>query len=291
MRSAKYFFMVLIVSLVASCSLIKTSYNNAPALTIWWLDDYFNFTQTQNATLKPALQSLHKWHRQSQLPKYIAQLQDMQISLDSPQISVNEACEKIDAIKISIHTLQIETIPIIIEMAPLLSDKQLNRFQQKLEKRAEKWRNDWWQETKEEQLAARLEKTQDFAEKMYGDLNDAQLTLLKQRLEQATINPAISYKEIQRRNDDAFNILSALQNPALTLEEKSQLLNAGFDRIQKSPNQEYQTYADKMTNYTCKTMASLHASTTPQQKLHAKNWLQDYIDQTTALKTTAQEIK
>ena len=287
MRLKKYLLVALLLCLIISCSLVKTSYNNAPTLVIWWLDDYFNFTQAQNLALKLSLQNLHKWHRQKQLPSYTKQLQDMQISLANEQISANEVCEKIDAIKLSIHTLQIETIPIIIEMAPLLSDKQLNRFQQKLEKRAEKWRNDWWQETKEEQLAARLEKTQDFAEKMYGDLNDTQLTLLKQRLEQSTINPAISYKEIQRRNDDAFNILSALQNPALTLEEKLQLVNAGFDHIQKSPNQDYQTYADKMTNYTCETMASLHASTTPQQKLHAKNWLQDYIDQTTALKTTA----
>ncbi len=283
MRLKKYLLVALLLCLIISCSLVKTSYNNAPALTIWWLDDYFNFTQTQNAILKPALQNLHKWHRQNQLPKYVAQLQDMQISLANEQISANEACEKIDAIKLSIHTLQIESIPIIIEMAPLISDKQLNRFQKKLEERAEKWRNDWWQETKEEQLAARLEKTQDFAEKMYGNLNDTQLTLLKQRLEQSTINPAISYKEIQRRNDDAFNILSALQNQSLTLEEKSQLVKAGFERMQKSPNQDYQTYADKIINHTCETMANLHASTSHKQKLHAKNWLNDYIVQLNAL--------
>ena len=296
MRLKKHLFIIFVCSLIISCSLVKTTYNNAPALTIWWLDDYFNFRQTQNAILKPALQNLHKWHRQNQLPTYITQLQDMQTSLANDQISVDETCKKLATIRSSIQTLQIESIPIIIEMAPLLSDKQLNRFQKKLVERAEKWKDEWWQDSKEEQLAARLEKTQDFAEKMYGDLNDTQLTLLKQRLEQAAINPATSYKEIQRRNDDAFNILSALQNHSLTTEEKSQLVKTGFDRIQKSPNQEYQTYADKMTNYTCETMASLHASTTPQQKLHAKNWLQDYIDQTialktTAIKTTAQEVK
>lgn len=283
MRLKKHLFIIFVCSLIISCSLVKTTYNNAPALTIWWLDDYFNFTQAQNAILKPALQNLHKWHRQNQLPKYITQLQDMQTSLANNQISVDETCEKLATIRSSIHTLQIESIPIIIEMAPLFSGKQLNRFQKKLEERAEKWKSDWWQDTKDEQLAARLEKTEDFAEKMYGDLSDAQLNQLKQRFEQAAINPAISYKEIERRNDDAFNILNALQNQSLSLEEKSQLVKAGFDRIQKSPNQDYQTYADKMTNYTCETMASLHASTTPEQKLHAKNWLNDYIVQLTAL--------
>jgi Family of unknown function (DUF6279) len=288
MRLKKHLLIVFLSCFIISCSLIKTGYNNAPTLVLWWLDDYFSFSQSQNLALKPSLQKLHNWHRQNQLSSYITQLQDMQTSLAKEQISAAEACQKIDAIKQSIHVLQVESIPIIIEMAPLLSSQQLNRFQSKLQERTKKWKADWWQETKAEQLAIRLEKTEDFAEKMYGDLSDTQLMLLKQRLEQAAINPAISYKEIQRRNEDAFKILSALQNQPLSLEEKSLLVKNGFDRIQKSPNQDYQTYADKLSNHTCETIENLHASTTPKQKLHAKNWLQDYINQINALITTSQ---
>ena len=208
----------------------------------------------------------------------------MQQSLARDQISATEACEKIDAIKLSIYTLQVETIPIIIEMAPLLSDKQLKNFQQQLVKRSEKWKEEWWQDSKQEQLKVRLEKTQDFAEKMFGDLSDSQLTQLKQSLEKSAINPAISYTEIERRNDDAFTILKALHSQTLSIDEKTQLIKAGFARIQKSPNLDYQTYADNLTKHTCETIANLHASTTSKQKLHAKNWLQDYIDQIAALK-------
>ena len=283
MRLAKCLVIILISSLISSCSLVKTTYNSAPTLVIWWLDDYFSFNQAQNLTLKPALEKLHNWHRQSQLPTYITLLQDMQTSFAKDQISAAEACEKIDAIKLSIRTMQIESIPIIVEIAPLLSDIQLQRFQQKLDKRSEKWKAEWWQISKQEQLKARLEKTEDFAEKVYGRLSEAQLIKLKQRLTQADINPEISYKEILRRNDDAFKILTELQNSALSLDEKSQLVKAGFDRIQKSPNPTYQTYADNLANHTCEIIADLHASTSAKQKLHAKNWLQDYIVQLTAL--------
>jgi Family of unknown function (DUF6279) len=266
-----------------ACSLVKTSYNNAPALTIFWLDDYFSFTQSQQAALKPSLQKLHQWHRQTQLPEYISLLQDMQTSLAKQQLSADEICDNLDEVKSKIHTLQLESIPIIIEMTPLLSDKQLQRFQNKLEERAKKWKADWWQETIEEQLEARVEKTEDFAEDAYGDLSDAQISQLKQSLVQANVNPAIRYKEIQRRNDDAFSILNNLQSATLNLDEKMQLAKAGFNRLQKSPDQAYQTYADVLTKHTCETMANLHASTTPKQKLHAKNWLQNYIDQITAM--------
>lgn len=283
MRLSKYLLILLFCSLMASCGLVKTAYNNAPMLAIWWLDDYFNFTSAQNVALKPALQRLHHWHRQNQLPSYITLLQEVQSSLANEQLSADQVCEKMEAVKLSIHTLQIESVPVIIEIAPLLSDKQLKYFQQKLVKRADKWKNEWWQDSKQEQLKVRLEKAQDFAEKMYGDLSDAQLTLLKQSLEQANINPAISYAEIERRNDDAFAILKTLQNQSLSEEEKSQLVKAGFDRIQKSPNPAYQDYADELTKHTCEIIANLHATTSAKQKLHAKNWLQDYIDQITAL--------
>ena len=288
MRLAKYFIIVLLAGLTASCSLVKTSYNNAPALTIFWLDDYFSFSQAQNLALKPSLQTLHNWHRQTQLPSYISLLQQAQTSLSSDNISADDVCDKLAAARLSIHTLQLESIPIIIEMAPLLSDKQLVRFQQKLDKRSEKWKADWWQESKQEQLEVRLEKTEDFAKKMYGDLSETQINILKQRLAQANINPEISHKEIQRRNEDAFTILSTLQKPTLqkqplSEEEKSQMVKAGFDRMQKSPDQAYQTYADELTKHTCETIANLHSTTNDEQKLHAKNWLQDYIVQLTAL--------
>ena len=275
--------MVLIASLVTSCSLIQTTYNNAPVLTIFWLDDYFSFTQAQNLALKPALQKLHQWHRQTQLSSYIKLLKSMQTSLANQQVSADEVCVRLDEVKLKIHTLQLESIPIIVEMAPQLSAKQLTRFQIKLAERAEKWKTDFWQETKQEQVAERLEKAEDFVEKIYGSLSDAQLTLLKQRLIEANINPAISYKEIERRNEDALSIVSGLQNPKLNPDEKTQLVKAGFDRIQKSPNQTYQTYVKALTNHTCQTISDLHASTNDKQKLHAKNWLDDYIAQITAL--------
>jgi hypothetical protein len=283
MRLAKHLLILLVCSLIISCSLVKTSYNNAPALVVWWLDNYFNFTPAQNLVLKPALERLHHWHRQHQLPHYVTLLQVAQTSLASEGLTANDACKQLNAIKLSMHALQTESIPIIVEMAPLLSDAQMARFQKKLDERSEEWKSDWWQETREEQLAVRLEKTEDFAKKVYGDLDEAQLNLLKQRVAQANINPEIRYKEILRRNQDAYQIVSELKNQSLSRDEKSQLVKAGFDRIHNSPNQAYQAHADAQAQHTCQTIADLHARTSAQQKLHAKNWINDYLVQLAAL--------
>lgn len=283
MRLAHYVFIFLAVSLIASCSVVKTTYNNAPTLIIWRLDDFFDLTQAQTLALKPSLQRLHDWHRQTQLPIYVTLLQNTQASLANAQISAGQTCEKIDAIRLAIRAMQIESISMMIEMAPLLSDNQLVYFQNELAERAEKWKSDWWQETAEQQLDVRLEKAQDFAEDVYGSLDDAQIALLKQSFTKSPLNPALYYQEIQRRNQDAVEILNGLQKQILSVEEKSLRVKAGFDRLQKSPNQDYQIYADNLKQQTCATIVSLHASTNAEQKAHAKHWLQDYITQLTAL--------
>ena len=279
MRLIKYLLIFLSVCLIISCGLVKTAYNNAPALTAWWLNDYFDFTPEQNAKLKPGLQELHDWHRKNELPNYVSLLNEIQSDFSQDKLSADKTCQRIESIKSNAHSLQVKAIPIIVEMAGTLSDKQLQYFQEKLEKRTEKWKDDWWQETSEEQLSVRLEKSRDFAEKVYGDLNESQVNILKQSLASSHINPAISYAEILRRNEDALSILKALHNSTLTAEEKSQLVNAGFERMQKSPNQAYEIYESIIIQQTCETIASLHATTDAKQKLHAKNWLGDYIAQ------------
>ena len=285
MLKTKRFFVIVLSCLLMSCGLVKIAYNRAPDLAIWWLNDYFNLSTEQKTALTPALQKLHSWHRQTQLPAYQTLLTELQTSLGKDKISAQEVCEKIEIVKQRVRIVQTESIPIILETAPLLSQQQLTYFKTKLEKRTEKWKDEWWPSSEEEQLDVRYEKAEDFAEDVYGDLNVAQLSILKRSISAKNVNPELSYAEIQRRNEDSLAILSALQNHKLSTEEKTQLLNKGFDRIQKSPNPAYQQHADLLTQHTCETISTLHASTNAEQKSHAINWLQSYKGQISALQS------
>ncbi len=130
-----------------------------------------------------------------------------------------------------------------------------------------------------------MEKSTDFAEKVYGDLNEKQINILKQGIIKTEIDPATIYAEILRRDEDTINILRALRNPASSNEEKSQLVRAGFERMQNSPNVAYQVYIEKVTQLTCETISSLHATTTAKQRLHAQQWVEDYKTQFTQLQS------
>jgi hypothetical protein len=284
MRFVKLILIILLACLINSCGLIKTIYNNAPELTSWWLDSYFDFNKAQTQVLNQALHRLHDWHRDNQLSGYVNLLQEIQTDLSKQQIKPDEACQKIEVIKTSLLTLQLESVPIVVELAPTLSEQQLQFFQKKLTKRTDKWKSEWLQDSAEEQLAIRFDKTVDFAEKVYGDLNDSQLALLKNNLKLAAINPAITYAEILRRNQDTVEILTQLQSHALSVPEKTSLVKAGFERLQHSPNSIYQNYADNIATLSCEIISKLHETTSASQKQHAQQWAQEYIEYFSALK-------
>lgn len=285
MRLIQCFSILLLTGLIGSCGFVQTAYNNAPQALSWWLDDYFDFTQSQQSALNPALNRLHDWHRQNQLPLYIATLKEVQSNVSKAQISTGEACEITDNMKLLFDELQLESIPIIVDIAPLLSDKQLQYFQKKLDKRAQKWKSEWWQDTPKAQIEMRLEKIESFSEKLYGDLSESQQTLLKQNLTKTPINPALSYAEILRRNTDAYDIVYALNKQVVSPQSKANLVKAGFDRLKNSPNPEYQAYANQIKQRTCEIIADLHNSTNATQKQHANDWLESYIKDFTHLST------
>jgi uncharacterized protein with von Willebrand factor type A (vWA) domain len=277
MRITQLIIILLLAIAVASCSLVKTAYNNAPEAMHWWLDDYFDFTEAQNKELKPALHALLNWHRKTQLPLYVEMLQKIQSDLSEESIEPSTVCETLNTMQDAMQAIQIESTSTIVEIAPMLSDKQLSYFQKKLQKRTLKWKSEWLQDTREEQVEARLERVIDYAEKVYGNLNKSQKLMLQQKLLASNYKAEITYAEVLRRNADALEIVRSLQRENLDQEQKLMLVKQGFDRLKNSPNPVYQNYADQVKQSSCEMIADLHATTNVKQKQHAKAWLENFI--------------
>lgn len=284
MRATRLIIIFLLAISIVSCSLVKTAYNNAPEATHWWLDDYFDFTESQNKKLKPALHALHDWHRQTQLLLYVQLLQKIQSHLSKEEIESGTVCETMKSMQDLLQNIQFEASASIIEMAPLLSDKQLSHFQKRLQKRTAKWKSEWLQETQEEQIEVRLEKTIDYAEKVYGNLNKTQKNMLKQKLLASNFKAEISYTEILRRNKDVLLIVTSLKQGNLDHEQKQTLVKQGFERLRNSPDPVYKNYENQVKQSSCEMIADLHATTDLKQKQHAKAWLESFI---TAFKSLA----
>lgn len=277
MHIVKLIIILLMAIGIASCSLIKTAYNNAPEGMHWWLDDYFDFTESQNKKLKPALHALLDWHRQTQLPLYVEMLQKIQSDLSEETIAPNTVCETMNTMQDAMQSLQVESSSTIVEIAPLLSDKQLSYFQKMLQKRTSKWKAEWLQETREEQIEARLERVIGYVEKIYGNLNKSQKNMLKQKLLASNYKAEITYTEVLRRNADALQIVTSLKQDNLDQQQKQTIVKQGFERLRNSPDPIYQNYANQIKQSSCEMIADFHATTDAKQKQHAKAWLENFI--------------
>lgn len=61
---------------LVSCGAVRLTYNNADILARFKASDYVDLTATQSEQFKLRFAALHRWHRISELPKYVLLLQD-----------------------------------------------------------------------------------------------------------------------------------------------------------------------------------------------------------------------
>ena len=62
----------VVVLLLASCSALKLTYNNAEIAIRWKAQAYFDLQGAQNADFRARLARFHAWHRSQELPRYEA---------------------------------------------------------------------------------------------------------------------------------------------------------------------------------------------------------------------------
>src|SRR5690349_2953366 len=69
---------------LAGCSALRIGYGQAPELSYWWADKYFDFDGEQSPRVRTALRQWFAWHRGSELPDYAQRLARAQAELQHP---------------------------------------------------------------------------------------------------------------------------------------------------------------------------------------------------------------
>ena len=60
---------------MASCSVVRLGYGQAPELAYWWIDSYIDLNEAQTPRLRKELDELAQWHRSRELPEIALLLQ------------------------------------------------------------------------------------------------------------------------------------------------------------------------------------------------------------------------
>jgi hypothetical protein len=261
---------------LSGCSTLKVAYNSSDELLYWWLDGYADLQDSQKQLTREALTELQRWHRQQQLPEYVALLQRMQ-AMAPNDITPAQVCAVTEDMKSSFIRVLRHIEPASAQLASQLKPDQLRSVRQRFDKTNKTWREDWLDPNAEERLRYRTKLATSRLEDFYGRLDKPQREALHQWLSTSIFDPALSYAERERRQADTMRTLQRIAQEGPSKQESAQgLLRALVDRSFNSPNERARTYGKDLWDENCAGFAKLHNSTTPAQRERMAQALRGY---------------
>ena len=260
---------------LSGCSTIKVVYNNSDDVIYWWLDGYADLQGEQKQFTRDTLTDLQRWHRQQQLPEYVALLKRMQ-AMAPNDITPAQVCAVTEDMKTSFITLLRFVEPANTKLASQLKPEQLSSIRKRFDKTNKTWKEDWLDPNAEERLRYRTKQASNRLEDFYGRLDKPQRDTLSQWLSKSKFDPALSYAERERRQADSLQTFQRIAQEGNATAQAQALLRSLTDRSFNSPNERYRAYNRELWSENCEGFAKLHNSTTPAQRQRMLEALRGY---------------
>ena len=277
-RQAPIYLALAVLVGLSGCSTIKVVYNSSDDLIYWWLDSYADLQDGQKQFTHDTLTDLQRWHRQQQLPEYVALLKRMQ-TMALNDITSAQVCAVTEDMKNSFIKLLRYIEPATTQLAVQLSPEQLRSVRKRFDKTNKDWRTDWLDPDAEDRLRYRTKQATNRLEDFYGRLDKPQREVLRHWLSESVFDPTLNYAERERRQGDTIQTLQRMAQEGNAPNQQSQtqtLLRSLIDRSLNSPNERYRAYNRELWNENCEGFAKLHNSTTPAQRQHMVETLRGY---------------
>lgn len=128
----KKLLLITLLLLSAGCS-NKLVYNNLDWLLHWYIDDYIQFTPEQEAIFDQKLAGWLNWHKDHELPKYLAGFNALTNDIRNKQLDFERLSHHQEVIEQHWQRLRAKTAPDLVEMAPLLSQQQITHLFEQLD--------------------------------------------------------------------------------------------------------------------------------------------------------------
>ena len=267
--------LIITATLLTSCSAIKLAYNQAPDLTYWWLDGYFDFNEQQTPKVRDELAKLFAWHRTQELPKTAALLQDA-TKLMPGEINATQACLLYGQVRGLVDNISNQALPALSELAPTITPEQIDHLKRKHAKNNEEYSRDYIKGNAKDHLDKSLKRSIERSESLYGKLDEAQITVIKRLVSETAFDAALSLKERTRRQQELIERLQTLAASKASAGTAQQSLREYIARSWNSPDPAYRAYVEKLTQQSCQGFASIHNSTTSTQRAKAVQVLKGY---------------
>jgi hypothetical protein len=270
---------VLLFSLLlASCSVVRLGYNHGESLTYWWMNSYVDFDSDQTPWVKKSIEQFFAWHRKTQLKDYVAFLTSSQKRIQQ-RVSKQDVLANYNELKKRAALAVDKALPDLARLALSLKPDQIARMEKKFASNNDKYRKEYLSGDLEQRQRSRYKKVMEQAEYWFGDFSREQEALIRRTSDARPMGAEFWLAERMRRQRDLIAILKKIQSEKPNQEAVVQMLktyaNNMFDPQLAG---ERAQFFNASQDATADLAAVIINSTTPAQKAHAVQQMQQWID-------------
>lgn len=176
-RIARLRFLMLAVGLLllAACSRLDLAYRNLDLLIPWWIGTYVSLDDEQKAWLEPRLDQHLAWHCDTQLPEYVAWLEQLGQLSQRPQVSANDLRGQLVQVREAAQNIAVQITPTALGLAESLTPKQMGELYVAMDERNAELREKHVAPSRKQQAAARTLRMRESVEEWMGPLRPSQV--------------------------------------------------------------------------------------------------------------------
>ncbi len=266
---------VLALLLLPACSAIKLGYQQLPTLSFWWLDSTVSFNSTQSTAAKEAIDKLYQWHRREELPGYGELLQRI-AQISAGPVPAEQVCAVAAEVQTRMDALMRQAVVQAAPVALALGPRQLSHIARQWESKNEEWEKEWLQGDAQARLERRVDKAVNRFNSFYGELNPAQISMVKAQLAQSPWTAEWGRRDRHRRQQDLLSTLQRIAQSGMPAAQAEALLWGVWQRWLQPTDPAQRAVLQSLSQRACENLAQLHNTTTPEQRVRVARRLRAY---------------
>lgn len=177
MRRLRALALVASVLLATGCSATKLAYNNLDSLASWQIGKFVDLDGPSEDIFNAGFKPLWVWHRQTQLPLYVADLRELQQAIAEP-LTEEQIAAWIQRAQNHVDRLVAQALPDSARVLAALNDEQVAGLRKRMEKSRAKRAAKLTDTTPEEAQEETLGRLQSSLKRWLGSLSAEQKSLV-----------------------------------------------------------------------------------------------------------------
>lgn len=278
MRRSGIIVAAAVALLLAACSALQFSYNNADGLLRYMAWDYFDLDGEQSEALQARISRLHDWHRTNELPTYAALLQAASERV-TRGLTGSDADWAIQVLRSRYRLLTARAAQEAASILATLTPGQVMALEKKLANDEAKFVKEWLIGDEKSRERTRAKRMVERFEEWTGDLSSEQRARVERFVQAHPRWSQIRLQDRRRWQREAVALIKRYRNAA----ELAPRLSRLFSEPEAGRSDEYRRETRRWETDLAELVAELSATLSAEQRSRVVRRLDRYAEDFRAL--------